>query len=84
MSNRKELSRIADTFSERRDKRTISDQADFTTFGLGFETDDIQMSYYKKDKVKVTTHINKDEFDKIIYTNAAYIIDYLKEKNFIK
>jgi hypothetical protein len=50
MSNRKELSRIADTFSEERDKRTISDQADFTTFGLGFETDDIQMSYYKKDK----------------------------------
>lgn len=84
MSNKKELSRIADTFSEVRDKRTISDQADFTTFSLGFETDDIQMSYYKKGKVKVTTHINKDEFDKIIYTNAAYIIDYLKKKNFIK
>ena len=77
MSNRKELSRMADMIPN---SRTISDQADFNNFSLGFETDDIQMSYFKKDKVKVTAHIDKSEFDKIIYTNAAYIIEFLKEK----
>ena len=80
MSNKKELSRMADM---KPDSRTISDQADFNNFSLGFESDDVQMSYFKKDKVKVTANIDKSEFDKIIYTNASYIIDYLKEKKFI-
>ena len=80
MSNKKELSSIADASAP---KRSASEQADFNIFCLGFETDDVQMSYFKNGKVKVTANIDKSEFDKIIYTNASYIIDYLKEKKFI-
>ena len=63
--------------------RRESDEELFNTFALGFETNDISTSM-RGGKVQVTTRIDKEQFDKIIYSYGAYILDYLKEKGFVK
>ena len=76
MANKKELSAMADVHSESM-KRTMQDQYDANDFSIGFDSADVQMTT-RGGKVHVTAHIDKESFNKILYTNAAYIYEFLK------
>lgn len=76
--NKKELSQLSDAFTLKRVERTTSDQADFNTFAVRFESDDVQLSC-DGNVAKVTAHVSKKEFDKIINSNIFYIWEYLKD-----
>ena len=80
--SKKELDKLTKAFEKTRPK-CKSDVEPITTFALGFETTDISTSM-RGGKVSVTTRIDKEQFDKIIYSYGAYILDYLKEKGFVK
>lgn len=78
---KKAVVELVKSFEKNRPQKKID--VDFNTFCIGFESSDVQMTT-KDGKVNVTAHIGKDYFDKIIYSNGAYIIEYLKEKGLIK
>ena len=52
-------------------------------FLIGFTTDDISTSM-RNGKVNVTARVSKEDFDRIIYSYGAYILDYFSEKGLIK
>lgn len=76
--NKKEPSQLSDAFTLKRVERITSDQADFKTFAVGFESDDVQISCHGN-VAKVTAHVSKEQFDKIINSNIVYIWEYLKD-----
>lgn len=52
------------------------------TFSIGFETRDFSCRI-RDDAVSITAIIEKEEFDKMIYTHGVYIAEFLKEKGII-
>lgn len=80
--SKKELDKITKACEKTKPKRK-SDLGLITMFALGFETTDINTSM-RGGKVYVTTRIDKEQFDKIIYSYGVYILNYLKEKGLVK
>lgn len=68
---------------DKSNKSDLKREINMDDFAIGFSSDDIQITT-RNGTANVTAHIKKDEFDKILYTHGYYIIEYLKDKGFIK
>lgn len=74
---KKEVVRLCEAFERAHPAKAIKLDP---YISIGFETKDLSVST-KDNCAKVMARIEKEEFNKIIKTNALYILEYLKENN---